>query len=292
MNCRRRLAAIALALGGVACARPAGRSSGPTTAGTTTAASATSDDPAFERLRHDPALAAIGWSKKYVLSTLDVFVSGSLSGDAAESARIVARRHYEESGLFPILTRFSIVPATADELEDWQRDDADHVPFVFSQYMVQRSKLLANLPHAKAMKAELPTAVPITDYDEGHEYLSISGGMPAEKLALWLVRGRPWQAATILSDAGTEEVPQSSELDGMFRRWNESWGAEPVYIDGRFFVEMTTTKQPTDDASLRALAWEFFLTCPSDREAFDEEPAARLLGRLRKNRWVCWWFVE
>jgi hypothetical protein len=291
MNARvRRLAATSLALGWAACG---GAPAGPKTAPDLRASDGASvDDPAFDLVRNDPALASIAWSK-HVMGTLDVFVSPVLLSDPAESARIAARRHYEESGLYPILTPFSLVPDTAEEwAKHRQQVDDAPAPFVLSQYLNERSKRLADRPHGKAMKAELPTAVPVGGYVEGREYLHPKGSEPPEKLALWLVRGRPWEAATVLTEPNVGNVPLWGDLPGMLKRWNAQWGAEAVYVNGRFFLEMTTTKQPPDDASLRAFAWEFFLTCPSDREAIDQEPAARLLGRLKKDRWVCWWFVE
>ncbi len=96
----------------------------------------------------------------------------------------------------------------------------------------------------------------------------------------------------MLTSTGVEIVPGRLELTAMLKRWHEQWGAEAAFVNGRYYLELTTTKQPADLDTLRSFAWELYLTCPSDREAFDREPAPRLLGRLKNPRWVCWWFVE
>jgi hypothetical protein len=233
---------------------------------------------------NDPALRTLHF-ERMTLSGIPAWVARDLPQHDTFARWKAARAHYPATGLFPVLVRsYAVEESDAHRLERLPSFDRD-------AFIAKRAAALAKWPQSARMVAELPTAMPSEDaYEEGLDF-EPKPDISTRVVVLVLLPEKPWEVVRHFGPDGLYLAPINDDIAGMTRRWNERWGAEPVFVDASF-MELVTERQPQTLAEQRALAQEIHATCPSNREAFGSETPSRLLRRIQAKRWVCWWFVE
>ncbi len=265
------------AVAALACGSAA-RTSAPKSASTAAPA-----PPAPLALQQDPLLRKLHFAPLSIDG-----VQGWLARDVVQTDTLAAwkaaRGLRQTTNLQPI-----VVPVESTEVSAGHSLPA-LPPFDEEAFRATRRKLLAPVPSSAKLLGELPTAAPWDEpYEEKREFDPVAG--VKQHLVLVLLPERPWEIVRHFAPDGVELAPRNAELSGMLRVWNDRWGAEAIFVDG-YFMELQVERTPTTTEELRALALDFHLTCPSNREAYGVEPAGRLMVRLRAPHWVCWWFVE
>lgn len=87
---------------------------------------------------------------------------------------------------------------------------------------------------------------------------------------------------------GWNECPPPERHVALFRRWQETYGAEIISVTGDI-IECTVERPPADRDAAVKLAWEQYVYCP-DIVWQGVETVTALAATLLKNRyWYFWW---
>ena len=106
--------------------------------------------------------------------------------------------------------------------------------------------------------------------------------------ALALVPSRSgYDVPAMLGFGGFNDCPEPAEQSAVLKRWQERYGAQPVFLHVDT-LELKITRPPADRDEAMNLAWEQYLYCTDLLETHGTvaELAAHLMGA---ERWHFWW---